>query len=328
MEKESKNDLGNIIFKTLKTFYPHSKINLTPEHIQSILDKAGINKKNSSKNEISKIIKILKHHIEISMSKTPNLPTEPPKYTPIFSDMENENTFLDKQKMEYFDNLQKLREDEVKNIDKSNNDIIPQELRIKNFMEEEKNEFEHFIIIDSRDRNFTSDPSPSEYSILLGVPNISAGEKRGFIVRNYEDVISLELIQFTMRDTSGVTNASDNPTVPPYITIEIEEIGTMFEGTNETLNSAFARLTYYDEVDHGSGVKYRHYAMPGDCCKKVFKPRKNLNRLTFKIRTPDGELYNVGTNDTADSPQSMNTFMFKITVLQKNFITNYIDKTN
>ena len=63
--------------------------------------------------------------------------------------------------------------------------------------------------------------------------------------------------------------------------------------------------------------------MPGDCCKKVFKPRKNLNRLTFKIRTPDGELYNVGTNDTADSPQSMNTFMFKITVLQKNFIKLY-----
>ena len=157
---------------------------------------------------------------------------------------------------------------------------------------------------------------------------MAPGEKKGFIVRNYEDVISLEMVQFTMKDTSGLAGASDNPTVPPYITIEIEEIGTMYEGTNQTLTSAFARLTYYDEVDHGSGVKYRHYAMPGDCCKKVFKPRKNLNRLTFKIRTPDGELYNVGTNDTADSPQSMNTFMFKITVLQKNFITNYIDKTN
>ena len=32
---------------------------------------------------------------------------------------------------------------------------------------EEENEFEHFIIIDSKDRNFTAYPSPSEYSILL-----------------------------------------------------------------------------------------------------------------------------------------------------------------
>ena len=324
--KSNNNNLGNIIFKTLKTFYPNSNINLTPDHIQNILDKAGINKKNSKKEEISKIIKILKHHIDISMSKPAPAFVDPPKYTPIFSEMDNKNSYLDQQRIEYFDNLKKLRDDETQQL-KNNNDIIPKELRVQNLMEEEQNEFEHFIIIDSKDRDFTAYPNSSDYSIMMGVPNLSVGEKTGYITRNYEDVISIELIQFVMKDTSGVANASDNPTVPPYVVIEIDEIGTMFEGTNDTLTSAFARLTYYDEVDHGNSVKYRHYTMPGDCCKKVFKPRKNLNRLSFKIKNPDGSLYNIG--DTADtSSDSMNTFMFKITVLQKNFITNYIDKTN
>ena len=55
---------------------------------------------------------------------------------------------------------------------------------------------------------------------------MAPGEKKGFIVRNYEDVISLEMVQFTMKDTL-IRWCFDNPTVPPYITIEIEEIGTM-----------------------------------------------------------------------------------------------------
>ena len=64
-----KNSLGSIIYKTLKTFYPHNNIGITPEIIEGILEKANINKKNSSKEDISKIIKILKHHIEISQTE-------------------------------------------------------------------------------------------------------------------------------------------------------------------------------------------------------------------------------------------------------------------
>ena len=326
--QDKKNSLGNIIHKTLKTFYPHSNINITPETIQGILNKAGITKQNSKKEEISKIIKILKHHIEISMNQENDKKiVEPPNYTPIFSDMENKNSFLDKQRIEYFDNIQKLREDESKVYNEKTMDIIPPDLRVKNFMEEEKNEFEHFIIIDSKDRDFTAFTSPSEYSIMLGVPNISKDEKKGFITRNYEEVVSLELLQFTMKDTSSVLNASDNPTIPPYITIEIEEIGSMYQGTNDSLSNAFARLTYFDMVEHGTSVKYRHYDIPDSCCRKIFKPRKNLNKLSIKIKLPNGELYSIGSvSDTSND--SMNTFMFKITVLQKNFVSNYIDKTN
>ena len=40
-----------IIYKTLKTFYPHNNIGITPEIIEGILNKAGISKKNSSKTK-------------------------------------------------------------------------------------------------------------------------------------------------------------------------------------------------------------------------------------------------------------------------------------
>ena len=60
------SSLGKIILKTLENFYPHQKINITTEDIDGILTRANINKDNSNKKDISKIIKILKHHIEIA----------------------------------------------------------------------------------------------------------------------------------------------------------------------------------------------------------------------------------------------------------------------
>ena len=65
-----KNPLGDIIHKTLQQFYPNTKLPITSYEIQDILNKARINKRNSTKGEISKIIKILRHHIEIAQQNT------------------------------------------------------------------------------------------------------------------------------------------------------------------------------------------------------------------------------------------------------------------
>ena len=51
------SSLGKIILKTLQNYYPFQKINLNTDEIDSILDKAKINKKNYHKNDIAKIIK-------------------------------------------------------------------------------------------------------------------------------------------------------------------------------------------------------------------------------------------------------------------------------
>lgn len=318
-----KNSLGNIIYKTLKTFYPHNNIGITPEIIEGILNKAGISKKNSSKEEIAKIIKILKHHIELSQQDKKKK-IEPQTYTPIFTDMEQKNNYLDEERIKYFDNLTKMREEENKNIT-NQNDIIPQSLRIKEFMEEDQNEYDHYIIVDSKDRNFVTSSNPSNYIITLGNPNIE-GETQGFIPRNYTDVVSVELIQFSMKHTFGVNNASDETDVPPYLLLEVDEFKNKFDGTSEQLGSCFYRLAYYDLIDHGAS-KYRHYQIEDSMSKKIFKPRKNLTRLTIKIKTPTGSIYNFG-DDTDDANTTFNTFTLRITTLQKNYLSNFIQKSN
>ena len=79
-----KNSLGQIIHKTLQQFYPNMKIPIRSHDIEEILNKAKINKKNSNKDEISKIIKILKHHIEIAQQNKIKK-VEPQEYKPIFN---------------------------------------------------------------------------------------------------------------------------------------------------------------------------------------------------------------------------------------------------
>ena len=41
-----------------------------------------------------------------------------------------------------------------------------------------------------------------------------------------------------MRDTRSVTDASDKPNIPPYLFLEIEEFGNIYEGTNNYINKA------------------------------------------------------------------------------------------
>ena len=82
--------------------------------------------------------------------------------------------------------------------------------------------------------------------------DLSSDEKKGYISRNYENVISVELTQFVMKDTRTQTNASDNPKIPPYILLEIEEFSSICEGDSNYMNNSFARLIYYDLLDDGT----------------------------------------------------------------------------
>ena len=317
-----KNNLGKIILKIFKTYYPKDKINLGESDISNILEKANIKKENVRKEELIQIIKIIKHHIDLGKYNTPEV--KDTNYKPIFRDLNKDDSFLDKQRIEYFDNLKQLREDESKNIN-NNMDIMPQKMRIKEIMNEEYNEFEYFVIVDSKDRDLDLYTSPSDYVIPLGVSNIGKDEKTGYIVRNYENVISVELIQFMLKDTRGVTGASDNPKIPPYIYLEIEEFANTYEGTGNFISNTFARLIYYDLLDDGTD-KYRVYTVD-DMCKKLFKPRRNLNKLTIRIRTPSGDLYNFG-NVSDSKTITMSSFTLKIVTYQKNLTTNFISKSN
>ena len=104
------------------------------------------------------------------------------------------------------------------------------------------------------------------------------------------------------------------------------------EGTNNQINKAFGRLTYFeltgtDNTDKTKNTLYRHYIIQRGNLIKYFKPRKNLTRLTFRIRNFNGDLYNFG-DAVDDETNSCNSFTFCIKTKQKNFVSNFIDKTN
>ena len=267
---------------------------------------------------ISKIIKILKHHIEIAQQNKIKK-VEPQEYKPIFTNMEQEHTYLDKMREDLADNLQKIEEEteRKKNTQEFNDSLI-----IKNFMNEEKVEFEYNIIIDSKDRDYDLFPSTSNFEISLGSINYG-GEKKGLILRNFEEVISIELTECFMKSTSSVDDASDNPSVPPYLILNIEELGSRYEGTNDVLNKAFARLYDFEELEMGNNIKFREYQCEN--IVKIFSPRKNITKLSIKILLPDGSPYSFGDDTVTTTLLSLG---FKIKVLQKKLVSNYIDKTN
>ena len=99
-----KNSLGLIIHKTLQQFYPNMRLPVSSYQIEDILNKARITKRNINKQEISKIIKILKHHIEIAEQNKIKT-VEPREYKPILKSLETENDYLDQMKADLFENL-------------------------------------------------------------------------------------------------------------------------------------------------------------------------------------------------------------------------------
>ena len=58
---------------------------------------------------------------------------------------------------------------------------------------------------------------------------------------------------------------------------------------------------------------------------RIYNPRINLTKLTTHILLPDGSPFNFGTENTNDTSNSCVTFGFKITTIQKNLGTSFMN---
>ena len=78
----------------------------------------------------------------------------------------------------------------------------------------------------------------------------------------------------------------------PYLILEIDEIGSNYEGTNSHTNKAFAKITF--DIDCG---KYKRFNSKNqEEFIKYFNPRRAISRLTLRVLKPNGELYNFGSD--------------------------------
>jgi hypothetical protein len=216
--------------------------------------------------------------------------------------------------------------DEINKLLNKEDNILKDRVEDLNLLYEEEREFDYNIIIDSKDRDYTKYTSPNGFVIDFSPPAGAPGEiNTGYVNRAFGNIIRCELINVIILDTSEEEDSSDSSgNKIPYLLLEIEELGGNYEGTNDVLTKAFAILTNYTL---SSG--YKHYLINSvnsdNTIKKVYNPRINLNRMTIKLKKPDGSNYNFGAvND--ENTDTVIKLSFRITTLQKNLGTKFINK--
>ena len=183
--------------------------------------------------------------------------------------------------------------------------------------------FDYNIILDSKDRDRTKFTNPAEFAIDFG-KNSADGGNSCIIDTVYGNIESIELLHITILDTTSIVGTTYNTASLPYVILEIPELGDNYNGTNNSLKSAFAILTKYETM--GGFHYYEKIGNNSDSqVIKKFNPRINLNKLTVKIKLPDGNLFNFGT-DANDSAETVVSIALRITTVQKNMGTNFINK--
>jgi len=189
----------------------------------------------------------------------------------------------------------------------------------------EVREYDYYIVINSNDRDIIKFPDPNNFVINFAPAPSGETNQTGYIDRSFANIKSCELISIVLLDTSNIAGSSDKTgVIYPYLLLQFDELQNNFHGTNSTLSKAFAILTDYSITGN-----YRYYSIFGSLgdssVSRVYNPRINLNKLTTKILLPDGSPYNFGNENINDTSNSCVSFGFKITTIQKNLGTSFMN---
>ena len=194
-------------------------------------------------------------------------------------------------------------------------------------MKPEVREYVYYIVVNSNDRNITKFPNPNEFIIDFAPSASAPGDviPTGYIDRAFHNIKSCELLSIVMLDTSNISGSSDYGAISfPYLLLQFDELQTNYFGTNSSLSKSFAILTDYTKRGN-----YKYYSIVGDVSEntvcKVYNPRINLTKLTTRILLPNGTPFNFGNIMTNDTSNSCVTFGIRITTIQKNLSTQFLN---
>jgi hypothetical protein len=219
---------------------------------------------------------------------------------------------------------------DIKSKDPFNEDFpIRDREKQTDLMVPEVRRFDYYLAIDSKDRDIDKFPDPNGFIIELApAPQQNTNPNRGYIDRAFGNIESCELLNVIIRDTSDQSDSSDAGGIQfPYLLLQFEELQQNYFGTNNNLTRTFAILTEYNKP---TGSNYKYYNMVGDRADssviKIYNPRINLNKITTKLLLPDGSLFNFGSNFTNDTSNTVISVSFRISTVQRNLATQYLDK--
>lgn len=303
---QNKKSLGDVIYATLQNFYPNTSLGITVADVDEILKKAEITKKNVKKEEITKIIKILRTHIEQA------LVTKNPVQVPVqeerkFLDMEKTNNNMDKLNMEYYDNLEKMRQQDITINNKK------EITKIEDRQIDKEEIINYFVVVDSHCRNIENYENAADYTVSFTNTRTDMEDSYSIpINKDLNNVQSIQLMECMISD--NLFNGDY------YIILEIEEAGKNLSSNNQALNNCFTRLLKYDKIENYKG-KYRIYNIPEDAFKE-FTPERNFSSISIRLKNSKGELLVFNREQDGIEPL-LNSFKFKISKKEKS-MTNSI----
>ena len=191
-------------------------------------------------------------------------------------------------------------------------------------------EKEHYITINSLDRNWFENTTENQYNFMVNFR--SSSDKHASVASLMKNIISVELINTNIPidpiiipfDTRLYLDSKSHP----YLLLQIKEISGVFKGTNSNITNSFAQLIF--DKEHSSTVISSEYInnlngdgtvndsiitvgtkvpkvkfstqyqkgfyryIPSFFEKKQFynQPLASLGQMTIRLTDPDGELVN------------------------------------
>lgn len=152
-----------------------------------------------------------------------------------------------------------------------------------------------YICINSKDRDVTRYPNPSQYCTLLP--------------REFKNIVEITLVGGVIPDANNVQNE-------PFLLLTVEEFDDIIVSNDAAMANSFAILQMSAPVKEGTFLFVE---------KKVFEnvilryqtPKASLSKLTISVTDEYGTPFNFGTDSNPPLKALQNMFIFKITTLEK-----------
>lgn len=154
---------------------------------------------------------------------------------------------------------------------------------------------EYYLVVSSKDRDPSIYPNPNSFRINL--PKV------------YRNIHSVELIQAIIPDKNSVLSE-------PYLVLTVNELEDIMESNDPNISDAFAILMLAPPNATGGFISVDNRIHENTVLKFV-TPKANLSTMTIKLTDFSGELFDFTNTSGVIDKQYENTFIFKITQLEK-----------
>ena len=157
-------------------------------------------------------------------------------------------------------------------------------------------ETEHYVCINSADRDISVYPQPQYYRIKLDTP-----------LRNIK---SVELIAATVPDKNNVRDE-------PYLVVKIDELPNIDFSGNNAAGDGFAIIQLKSPTKADGFVNAESSLMSRSV--KTFKtPLASLAQLTITLATYSGAPFNFGNDAAGPAKALQNMLLFRVVTLDRN----------